>query len=490
MAEVCRVRSSGTMIVLTLVVAVLSVAGCNGAKQPHIVFIVADDLGWNDVGWHNPAMITPTLNRMASEGVILNSSYVQYLCSPSRTSFMTGYFPYRTGLQHEVIAAGQPRYLPAHFTTLPEMLGKQGYRTHIVGKWHLGMCNWKYTPTERGFESFFGYYSGMEFYYNHTRLDGYDFRANKSVALDPTRTYADYLFVDHALDIIEKHNPEEPLFLYLPFHLVHVPHEVPARFENMYSSIQDDYRRIYCGMVSMLDEAVKNVTDALEKAGLTDNMFLIFTTDNGGPTFNGANNLPLRGAKATYWEGGTRGAGFVHSKNLLQKTGYTNNGMMHAADWFPTLLHLAGSKPDSDIDGVNQWDMLSTGVDSPRTTFVYNIDNITRAAAIRHGDYKLMVGSPGGWNGWYPLPKLHAQLKEQLAHDAEDVDQQWKPQLYNIKEDPEERHDLSSQMPEMMKFLQGELEKYRQKEVPPQNAPYDPAGDPTHFGGVWTPGWC
>ncbi|KAK7476921.1 hypothetical protein BaRGS_00031860, partial [Batillaria attramentaria] len=355
--------------------------------------------------------------------------------------------------------------------------------------WHLGMCNWKYTPTYRGFDSYFGYYNGAEDYYTHITNSGYDMRLNTSVARDPSKRHFDYLFTQHALDVIQGHDdPNTPLFLYLPFHLCHAPLQVPAKYENMYKQIQTKDRRIYCGMVSMMDEAFDIITQALQQAGLMDNTLLIFTTDNGGPVAFGANNWPLRGAKTTFWEGGTRGAGFVYSSSLLTKTGYVNNGMMHAVDWFPTILHLAGVQPDSKIDGVNQWDMLSTGGDSKREEFVYNIDTILN-------NYKLMTGSPGTFNDWYPLPKDEVAMPSTEYYDdgqlADVVSKQkWNPRLYNIRLDPEERNDLSETEPDMMTFMMNRLQQWMKSGVPPQNSPKDPKGDPKNWDGVWTPGWC
>ncbi|KAK7098575.1 hypothetical protein V1264_002834 [Littorina saxatilis] len=476
-------------VMMTAMMAVFGVAGNAAASQkPNIIFFVADDLGWNDVGWHNPSMLTPNLNRYAAQGVILNSSYVQYFCSPSRNAFMTGYFPYHTGLQHGVILEGEPRYVPTNFTMLPKLLKTAGYATHMVGKWHLGMCNWKYTPTYRGFDSYFGYYNGAEDYYTHETKDGgYDLRNDTLVAKDPGQSHFDYLFTDHTLKVISEHDTSTPLYLYLPFHLCHNPLQVPKEYEQRYSHIHTQDRRTYCGMVTMMDESFGNITQALDSRGLLDNTLLVFTTDNGGPVIYGANNWPLRGAKTTFWEGGTRGAAFVWSKNLLQKKSYVSDGMMHAVDWFPTILHLAGVAPGKGIDGVNQWDMLSKGAPSNRDEFVYNIDTILNSTAIRYKDYKLMTGSPGRFNDWYPLPR--SQGEEDATHE-EDAKPHWKPQLYNIRNDPEERHDLADTEPQTMKMMMDRLHKWMASGVPPQNTPIDPRGDPKNWGGVWTPGWC
>nr|KAG5686688.1 hypothetical protein BaRGS_013587 [Batillaria attramentaria] len=211
-------------------------------------------------------------------------------------------------------------------------------------------------------------------------------------------------------------------------------------------------------MVSMMDESFGNITKALERAGLLDNALLVFTTDNGGPVNGGANNWPLRGGKTTFWEGGTRGSAFVYSTSLLKKTGYVNNGK--------------------------------------REEFVYNIDTILNSTAIRYKDYKLMTGSPGSFNDWYPVPKLGNgdwQLRNgdwQLGNGDSDAasDQQlqpkWPPRLYNIKEDPEERDNLAEAQPDMMRFMLTRLDQWMKSGVPPQNQPLDPRGNPKNWGGL------
>ncbi|XP_078577792.1 arylsulfatase B-like isoform X1 [Branchiostoma floridae x Branchiostoma japonicum] len=473
---------------LFLATSGLQQPGGNDAAKPHIVFIVADDLGWNDVGWHNPDVKTPVLDQLAHEGVILNQSYVNYVCTPSRTAFMTGYFPYHVGSQHLVFRPDQPSAIPSNFTFLPEKLKSLGYATHMVGKWHLGFCNWKFTPTFRGFDSYYGYYSGAEDYFTHFRSirneGGIDFHDNKDVVTDQNGTYSAYLFSQRAADIVKKHDPNTPLFLYLPFQNVHAPLEVPKRFEDMYANVQDENRRKLLGMVSALDEAVGNVTMAMKKTGLWDNTLLIFTTDNGGMVIQSGNNYPLRGGKTTLWEGGTRGVAFAHGK-MLQKTGYTNNEMIHAVDWFPTLLAAAGGTADPGIDGVSQLDTILSGKPSPRTEFVYNIDDVfpTVQGAIRVGDYKLIEGFAGIFNGWYPPPNMTGSR----PNSGDPINGTW---LFNLKDDPTEHHNLADSMPDKLKEMRAKLDGFRKTLVPAINPKGDPKSDPKNWGGAWSPGWC
>ncbi len=405
---------------------------------------------------------------------------------------MSGYYPYHTGLQDGVIGVNEAKHLPANLTILPQKMKQLGYATHMVGKWHLGFCNWKYTPTERGFDSYLGYYSGMEGYYTHRRFeppaeDGLDFRFNKSVNQDDKGKYSAYVFAERAVEIIKTHNKSTPLYLYLPFQSVHAPLEVPKKYEDMYIEVQTKDRRTYCGMVTALDEAVGNITKALEETGLMDNLFMVFTSDNGGPYYEAANNLPLRGAKSTLWEGGTKGAGFVYSKNLMKKTGYLNTGMMHAVDWYPTLVELAGGEnTDSNMDGVSQYEMLINGGQTKRNEFVYNIYGKTKSAAIRYGDLKLIAGSPGLFNKWAPLPTLSMDPTE-----YEEDNLQFPPyMLFNITEDPTEHHDLSSKHPDLVDMMKQRLENWEKSKVPPQDPSVNPKANPSHYNGVWSPGWC
>lgn len=454
-----------------------------GGSKPHIIFIAADDLGWNDVGWHNEQMYTPNLDKLARDGVILNSSYVQPVCTPSRNCFMTGYYPFHTGLQHDVIHPLIPKFLPSNFTTLPQHLKKLGYATHMVGKWHLGFCNWNYTPTYRGFDSFMGYYNGAEDYFTHKRDDGYDFRWNTTVHYPPENQYSAEVIADHAIELINRLDPDtQPLYLYLPFQSVHAPLEVPEKYENIYKNISTKSRRKYCGMISALDEAVGNITEALRFRGYLKNAIIVFTTDNGGPTYEAANNLPLRGAKTTLWEGGTKGAAFVYSESLLQKRRYVNTEIIHAVDWFPTLLTLAGGTPDPRMDGRSQLTTVLSGAPSARTEFVYNIDEMEKNAALRMGKYKLIEGSPGHFNGWTPLPPLVSKYNDSLPLPEY--------QLFDIENDPTEHFDIADQHPDVVNTMKARLDYYRQSLVPANYPKPDPAGDPKNFGGVWSPGWC
>ncbi|XP_067658128.1 arylsulfatase B-like [Haliotis asinina] len=468
------------------------IISCVATQPPNIVFIVADDLGWNDVGFRNPNMKTPNIDKLATEGIIFESAYVQPYCSPSRTAFMSGMFPFKVGMQHKVLSDNQDVCVPLNYTFLPQELKKLGYATHMIGKWHLGFCKWECTPTYRGFDTFFGYYSAAEDYFNHTMGAYLDYRDNKLPAWDYRGEYSAYTFAQKAIDIINKHNASQPLFMYLPYQNVHAPIEVPEKYYNMYPNVVNEGRRIYSGMVSALDEAVGNVTRALKEKGLFENTLILFTADNGGPVRDYANNWPLRGGKHTIWEGGTRGTSFMYGAGL-KKTRITYNGLLHAVDWKPTLVSAAGGTPETSIDGISHWESIRNGNQwsSHRTEFIYNLDDFEPAleghAAIRVGDYKLILGYPGTPDGWHqPMNKTQDYIYDSFIYFKGDNP----ARLFNVRSDPTERYDVAPVKPEIVDQLRARIEDYRKQMVPALYPPPDPASHPTNFGNVWSPGWC
>ncbi|GFN76971.1 arylsulfatase b [Plakobranchus ocellatus] len=479
------------------------------------------DAGWNDVGFHNPAIRTPNLDHLAKEGVILNQNYVQPLCSPSRAALMTGTYPYRMGLQHLVIVRGQRVCVPLNKTLLPEILKRKGYQTHMVGKWHLGFCDWKCTPTYRGFDSFYGYYSSLEDYYTKVYATGFDFRDNKTLLRSANGTYSTYLYSRRIRQIIDSHDTSNPLFLYLPFQSVHEPLEVPKNYSDLYPEITDEKRKTFSGMVTALDDAVGDLIVSLKRKGIYNNTLLVFTADNGGWVTYGGNNYPLRGGKFTVFEGGTRAVSFVHGP-MFNKTGIKYEGLMHMVDWLPTLAEAAGAQYDgSDLDGVSQWQsLLSLALPSQRQEVLYNLDlrmdPVQGRAAIRYGDYKLVAGFPGLYPTWYPPPGAHGaqaakdlvkaevsidcdkernftdilDTAEQAFRESIDVTAPIFYYLFNLKDDPEERNNLYDSHPDIVKQLQDRLDAHKKNYVPPNFPLPAPEADPAKFGGAWSPGWC
>ncbi|XP_041665985.1 arylsulfatase B [Cheilinus undulatus] len=493
----------------------------SAAKQPNIVFILADDLGYHDVGYHGSEINTPNLDKLSAGGVRLENYYVQPLCTPSRNQLMTGRYQIHTGMQHQIIWPCQPYCVPLDEKLLPQLLKEAGYSTHMVGKWHLGMYKKDCLPTRRGFDTFFGYLLGSEDYFSHTRcVDiptqnqnehrcAFDLRDGEEVATGYEGVYSTELFSKKAADIIEKQDSDKPFFLYLAFQAVHDPLQVPNRYLEPYSFIHKHNRKLYAGMLSAMDEAVGNVTQVLMREGLWDNTILVFSTDNGGQTLAGGSNWPLRGRKWSLWEGGIRGVGFVAGP-LLEQPGSVNQELIHISDWLPTLVNVAGGRISGTkpLDGFNVWNAISKGEASPRQELLHNIDplyvdiapcpgrqrlcpsvqqswsnvgfNFSIHAAIRYMNWKLLTGYPG-CDVWFPHPN-----ESSVSWDTSS-DEPLKPvMLFDIEQDPEERNDVSEKHADIVEGLLSRLSYYLSTAVPINYPKPDPRCDPGPQG-AWGP---
>lgn len=517
--------------VLVVLALLLCCHAAAAKKLPNIVFVLADDLGHADIGYHGGAgqgIKTSVLDKLAQEGMRLENYYVQPICTPTRGTLMSGRIPIHTGLQHMVITPAQPYGLPLNLTTLPQQLKKQGYSTHMVGKWHLGMYEKAYLPTSRGFDTYYGYYQGAEDYFNHTvcgggrgpfakQYCGVDLHNDTTPDFSRTGQYSTHLFANEAVRLINKQKDSSaPMFMYLPFQNVHAPQEAPESYIDQYPSIQNLQRRTLAAQITVLDEAVGNVTNALKSAGMWNNTVFIFSSDNGGPTQAMRSvgcNYPLRGMKATLWEGGTKVAGFISGPLAPGKPGSVYNGLMHISDWYPTILGLAGvaNLPGVTLDGFNQWSALSKSGASPRTEMLYNIDPLSikygfkkqgspfdnrLQAALRVGDMKILTGITFG-DGWYKPVSVQGEVQksqmienERIATYVLGLDKSILQNifLFNITADPNERQDLSQEQPDMVDTMLEKLAVYYKGMVPALNPASDiKDADPAKHGGSWEP---
>ncbi|XP_070150541.1 arylsulfatase B [Polyergus mexicanus] len=510
----------------------------SSTRQPHIIFILADDLGWNDVGFHGSGQIpTPNIDALAYSGLLLDRYYVTPICTPSRSALMTGKYPIHTGMQHGVLKGAEPRGLPLHEKILPEYLRELGYSTHIVGKWHLGFYKKEYTPTYRGFDTHTGYWTGHHDYYDHTAVEnpywGLDMRRDMEPAWDLHGEYSTDIFTKEAVKLIDNHNSSRPMFLYLAHAAVHsgnpynplpAPDEEVAKLKNIF----DYNRRRFAAMLSKLDQSVGQVVEALHKNGMLQDSVIVFSSDNGGPAagfnLNAASNWPLRGVKNTLWEGGVRGTGLIWSPRLV-RSGRVSRQMIHITDWLPTLITAAGGNALNltSIDGMNLWNALSEDTESPRANILHNIDDIYGVSAITIGDWKLIQGSTykGAWDGWYGpsgrewiydtdgvigstagravtsvglsvtteivwFLRENAMIKCPPKNDSLPICKPLEePCLFNVYQDPCEDNNLVRQFPTIVRKLQEELKKINNTAILPGNLPWDSKADPNLWDHTW-----
>jgi len=452
-----------SLLIVTLIGIVHSTSAALGepsdaqAVQPNIVVILADDLGWKDVGWHGSQIPTPNLDRLANAGAQLDQFYVQPVCSPTRAALMTGRYPMRHGLQVGVVRPWAQYGLPLDEQTLAQGLKSAGYATAIVGKWHLGHFQPEYLPTRRGFDHQYGHYNGAIDYFDHTRDGGFDWHRDDKVCRD--KGYSTHLIADESVRIVKQYAGKQPLFLYVPFNAVHSPHQVPAKYLEPFPNLQGD-RRLYAGMLTAMDEAVGKIVQAIDDAGARANTIFFFSSDNGGPapgkvTSNGA----LRAAKGTVYEGGVRVPAFMTWEGKIAAGSIMKNPM-HMVDLYPTLLGRAQAKVNQKLalDGIDMWESIAQGKSSPDRDLLLNA--APNWGALRSGNWKLVV------NGNRSQQNVDGQDepsgKESTANDFE---------LFDLSVDPNEKTNLASEHPQRVKDMYARWMKYRSEALPPRSKP-------------------
>lgn len=381
------------------------------------------------------------------------------------------------------------------------------------------MHKWEYTPTYRGFDTFYGFYNAENDYYTHSYTSripypnpddpkqlprGIDLRCNKDPVTDKNGTYNTNLFTEAIQQAITSHvEDHKPFFVYGAYQAVHTPLQVPDRYLEICSSVPFPKRKIFCGMMQALDEGIKNITMTLEAEGFLNNTLIILTTDNGGDTTEGSSNWPLRGNKVTVFEGGVRGFAFVWGK-MLSETGFDYNGLMHISDWYRTIVEgVAGLQLSADqtagLDGIDMWqDITQNGV-SNRNEILLQLNPPSYVnpkfpfggqAAIRLGEWKLIIGQPDCKalfkfygikcpSGW-----VHLNGTVDVPQDSDLPSRVW---LFNMTSDPYEKENVAEFYPEVIAQLKERIEFYNSTHIQQMSPPFDPKSDPKHFGGVWTP---
>lgn len=370
--------------------------------HPNIVVILADDLGYGDVGFNGVQDIpTPNIDALAANGLNCTNAYVtEPFCAPSRAAILTGRYQQRYGFNGgpNEDAKDAPEGLPLTELTLPQLLKPAGYVCGAIGKWHLGFSTQDFYPLQRGFDEFVGFLFGKSSYYNAKLLDG-----NGPFFFEPE--YLTDYFTSQAVSFIDNH-ASQPFFLYLAYNAVHDPYDVPpAEYMQRVSYITNTNRQIYAAMVVALDDGVGQVVQALQDNGILDNTLIIFLSDNGAPqtVFHATNvsNLPLRGYKLDMLEGGIR-VPFAVQWPARFPAGVTFNDVISSLDIFPMAAAAAGVPlpTDRDYDGIDMTPFLAGEQASPARTLYWRwfglgpngpLDANTTIYAVRDGPYKLVL---------------------------------------------------------------------------------------------------
>ena len=410
-------------------------------SRPNIVFILADDMGWNQPGFNGGNKeLTPHIDQLAAESLKLTQFYSHSVCAPTRGALLTGRYAFRDWMDWRSEDFGKPSYLKklgltlAHNKkgeptrrihaldsqqrTIAEALKSAGYFTGLIGKWHCGEWLDENLPMGQGFMHQYGHYAWGIDYYTKTivhnapaRFAVYDWHRNQQ----PLREegYATDLFAKEAEQVIARQDGDRPFFLYLAYNAVHGPLNVPPRYGDKYG-VRD-------AMLKCLDDAVGRVMKAIDDHGFRDNTLVVFTNDNG-PVLEEMSK-PYRGTKNTTFEGGVRVPCLVRWPGHTQPAS-THDGMMFIADWFSTFITLAGGSHQQEfpVDSIDMTKMLFDGESSPRKEIVFEVEGSVRLPTIRSGDYKLMGNM-----------------------------------LFNIAEDPYETTDVAGAHPDIVRRLEKRL---------------------------------
>jgi len=389
--------------------ATLAAAGRAGAaggagRRPNILFILADDLGWADVGYHGSEIMTPNIDRLAKEGVRLEHHYVMPTCSPTRAGLMSGRYPSRFG----VLGPTNKRVFDFGTVTLASALRSKGYKTGISGKWHLGSKR-EWGPRKFGFDRSYGLLAGGMNQYLHLYKKGeYSRTWHRNDEFVDEEGHGTDLIAREAVKWIESSGgSDKPFFTYVAFTAVHIPIQEPPKWVDLYEGkITDESRKRYAACATHMDDAIGRILAALERTGQRDNTLIVFTSDNGAqrswkpsglypgqeqllPSPVLGSNLPLRGWKGQLYEGGIRVPTVITWPGVL-KPG-TVEAPIHIVDWMPTFCRLAGYEPKENLqwDGRDIWPLIARegGRPEPRTMYW----KAPAASGVRQGDWKLLV---------------------------------------------------------------------------------------------------
>lgn len=437
------------------------------ATDPHIIVIVADDIGWGDVGYGGAEFPTTNIDQLRQSGISLNRMYAHQQGSATRASLLTGIPGYALGLQNG-IDTGSTAHIPLDTVLLPELLKKErNYVTHMVGKWSLGYSKWDYTPTRRGFDTFLGFHQRYIDYWHYAAtieanyknaenaenaelnalnlnnnknemLMGYDLWRNDKIYTPSVKMqYATELFDDEIKRIIEGHaggeHPDQPMFLYYTPPNAHAPIQYHYEYDTECSFVKETSELIrykYCNLMQELDNSIGNLITSLKENDMWDRSIIVFTSDNGGlmcwdvgsvNSCSGSVNLPLRGGKGTLFEGSIRVRSLISGGYIDSALhGTSNEEYMHSTDLYTTLLSAAnieeeaiyGENNINGIFGLPFWSFLNKQTETAplrESPFIADLkldstSSYIEEAALFWKGYKYIIQPIELYDGWWQSP--------------------------------------------------------------------------------------
>jgi arylsulfatase A-like enzyme len=407
-----------------------------GADQPNIIVILADDLGSGDLGSYGCRDIpTPHLDALAASGVRFTQAYANgSFCTPTRAALIGGRYQHRFGVEN-LAGRDQLNALPSLVRTLPERLREAGYRTGFVGKWHLGEA------------------AGLR-----AKDQGFDEVLEASALADPPRDRTE-METALALSFVENHRGrKQPFFLYLAYHAVHVPVAAPLPYVDRFSQIADERRRNYAAMLSLTDDGVGRLLRKLEEQQLRDQTWIVFSSDNGGPTtrngINGSTNTPLRGSKCETFEGGIR-VPLIMSWPGRISAGTTYDRPVITFDISATALAMAGAERQA-IDGVDLLPYLQGGKsESPHPQLFWRSRTMDNNHAVRQGDWKYVVST---FQQLDPVGQDRTYVKDPPSRKLPACEM-----LFDLGTDPSEQHDLAAENPDKLRELRALYQRWSEE---------------------------
>ncbi len=416
---------------------------------PNVIVIMADDLGYDDVSYQGSGEIqTPHIDQLAKDGVSFSNAYASYcVCGPSRAGFITGRYQDRFGFGRN--PAWRPQDpecgLSLEENTLAESLKTVGYRSALIGKWHLGAHD-KFHPLNRGFDEFFGHLGGGHHYWQHklslnrqakNEQESYHTFLMRGREREEVEGYLTDVFTAEGIDFIKRHrnNHDKPFFLFMSYNAPHAPLDAPEDLIAEFSHIEDPKRRIYAGMVKAIDNGVGRIRSELARLGLDKNTLITFLSDNGGPTKNHSSNGKLRGKKASVYEGGFRIPMVMTCKGILPENKVFHKPVL-SLDVFGTIAALAKFEilPGRPLDGTNLIPHIENNSLPHESIHLRKYDG--QVSVVRHGAYKLIAKRDGR-------------------------------ELFNLNSDLSEEKNLISSQPEKAKELEKKIKSWESELLDP-----------------------